>query len=166
MHSIPPLFPAKPRGFTLLELLVTTALIMLTVGVIVVNYNNYNENQRVKQAGLLLKTNLRYVQTKAFSAEKPAGCTNLTGYTVTFTATNYSYVATCESFAGPTPTPVSVALAPGLSFTVVPSAPVQFQVLTRGVNVASDVLITINGPVRNYRLQVTTSGNINDLGFQ
>jgi prepilin-type N-terminal cleavage/methylation domain-containing protein len=70
------------RGFTLIEILVATTIMAVTIGVTVAGYNNFNESQRVKQAALTLKNNFRMAQEKAKSAQKPADlptCNKLVG---------------------------------------------------------------------------------------
>jgi prepilin-type N-terminal cleavage/methylation domain-containing protein len=73
------------RGFTLIEILVATAIMAVTIGVTVAGYNNFNESQRVKQAALTFKNNLRMAQEQAKSAQKPADlsdCFKLVGIRV------------------------------------------------------------------------------------
>ena len=63
------------KGFTLVELIVAICIAMIVTGLILVNYNTYNDKQRVKQAAYTLKNDLRYIETKASSGEKPqSGC--------------------------------------------------------------------------------------------
>jgi len=156
--------PTTRRGYTLIELIVTMGIILVVIGLIVVNYNNFNDNQRVRQAASDVKSNLRYAQTKALSAEKPGvGCTRLIGYEVSFAATSYQIQPRCtEGLAG---SPVTVSLLPGLTVTAAPAVPLTFLVLSRGIDISSSVTITIFGVNRSYQLRVSPSGDINDLGF-
>lgn len=152
------------KGFTLIELVVTTGVILLIAGGVVANYNNYSDNQRLKQAALTLKNNLRLVQTKAASAEKPAsGCSEMVGYQVSFTSTSYSIQARCvEGLAGSS---TSTNLPAGITFSPVPAA-VVFRVLTRGVASDTPLDIYLDGRIKLYRLQIEPGGDIVDLGFQ
>lgn len=151
------------KGFTLIELIVAIGISLLAVGGLIVNYNNYNDNQRLKQAALTLKNNLRFAQTQAVSAKKPAsGCTQLVGYTVSFTSGTYAIVGACTE--GAVGDVLSVTLPSGITFSPVPSSFI-FDVLNRGL-VGSDVVtITLVGITKSYRIQVSAGGDINDLGF-
>ncbi len=42
--------PSATPGFSLLELIVSVAIILVLTGGLLVNYNNYNEDQRIKPA--------------------------------------------------------------------------------------------------------------------
>lgn len=151
------------KGFTLIELIVAIGISLLAVGGLIVNYNNYNDNQRLKQAALTLKNNLRFAQTQAVSAKKPAsGCTQLVGYTVNFTSGSYAIVGQCTE--GAVGDVLSVTLPSGITFSPIPSSFI-FDVLNRGL-VGSDVVtITLAGIAKSYRIQISRGGDINDLGF-
>ncbi len=62
----------KP-GFTLLEVLVAATIISLLSGVSLVGYNRFQERQQLVAAKEQLRNDLRQVQQKALSGEKPAG---------------------------------------------------------------------------------------------
>jgi hypothetical protein len=142
---------------------------MLT-GSIVVNYNRYNDRQKVKQAALTLKNNLRLAQTKASAAEWPLSCvapgcicSQLSGYTVSYTGNSYSIRALCsEGLVG---TDQSVTLPIGITFATVPPS-MTFQVLSRGVTIATPAVISLTGSAVTYDIQLSPSGDVNDLGFQ
>lgn len=151
------------KGFTLIELIVAIGISLLAVGGLIVNYNNYNDNQRLKQAALTLKNNLRFAQTQAVSAKKPAsGCTQLVGYTVSFTSGTYAIVGACTE--GAVGDVLSVTLPSGITFSPVPSSFI-FDVLNRGLVGSDAVTITLAGIAKSYRIQISSGGDINDLGF-
>ncbi len=108
-------------GFTIIELIVSIAILLLLVGGLLASYNNYNQGQLIKQASQTVKANIRLAQSKALSAIKPAsGCTELIGYTVSFTQTTYSIQAQCtEGLVG---TATQLTLAQGASFSTVPGS--------------------------------------------
>ncbi|MBI3385731.1 hypothetical protein HY031_01455 [Candidatus Gottesmanbacteria bacterium] len=153
-------------GFTLIELIVSIGILLLLIGGLLAGYNNYNQGQEVKQSALTLKANLRLAQTWALSALKPtSGCTQLTGYTVTFTATTYGLQAQCdpEGLVGST---TAVTIPTGVSFVPVPQQ-TTFGVLTQGlISPGSTLTITLSGFNKNYQLVVSPSGDITDNGFQ
>lgn len=148
-----------PDGFTLIELLVSAIIIMVVAGGVIVNYNNYNDAQKTRQATLTVKNNLRFAQSRATSGEKPAtGCTVLLGYRVTFATNSLTMQAECsEGLVGDQQT---VALESGLSFSPVP-ADVLFGVLSRGID--TDVTIKVTGRSRTYQFQVTRSGDMSEV---
>lgn len=150
----------RSAGFTLIELLVASIILITLSGAVLANYNNSNENQRARQAILTLKNNFRFAQSRAFNGEKPDGCTRLDGYIVSFTDTSYTTRAQCDD------TPVDpgqqVVLSGGLTFSPVPSS-LLFRVLTQGLNIDSDVTITIVGQSKSYKIVVSKSGDISDI---
>lgn len=153
------------NGFTLIELIVSIAILMLLMAGLLASYNNYNQGQVLKQAAQTVKANLRLGQSKALSALKPAsGCTQLQGYTVSFTPTSYSIQAQCtEGLVG---TSTSLSLPTNVSFSPVPASFV-YGVLTRGLlNTNSSVSILLSGYSRSYQLSIEPNGVITDVGFQ
>jgi len=154
-----PVLRKTGAGFTLIELLVASIILITLSGAVLVNYNNYNETQRARQAVLTLKNNLRYAQSRAYNGEKPSpGCPRLDGYVVSYAATSYTTQAQC----GGTPTGQAqqVFLAGGLSFSPVPS-PMLFRILSQGLD--SNVTITIVGLSKSFQIVVSKSGDISEV---
>ena len=149
-------------GFTLLELLVAMGIALVLAGGIFAGYERFNKNERLRQAGATLKSNLRLAQSKAMSGEKPtAGCTQLTGVTVSFSGSSYTIQAQCtEGLVGSQITiilPTSITVSSTLS-------PLVFGVLNRGVG--TDVTITLTDGSKSFAVTVSQSGDINELGIQ
>ena len=152
-------------GFTLIEMAVAVGISLVIIGGVLSNYSNYNETQKVKQAALTLKNNLRFAQTQAVGAKKPtSGCTELKGHTVTFASTSYSVQANCadEGLAGEQTT---TSLPTGVTFSPLPGT-VTFGVLAQGLIGSEGVTITLSGNSKTYSIQIAVTGDINDLGFQ
>lgn len=150
------------RGFTLIEMLVVLGIMMTTTGIVMVNYNNFNTTEKLKQTSRNLRNDLRFVQTRASAGLKPVGatCTTLRGYLVSFTQYSYRYEAVCsEGLVNP----VTVALPSDVTFPVSPSS-IMFNVLTGTSN--NTVTIPLAAGGRGYELQVSPSGDINDLGVK
>lgn len=155
------------KGFTLIELLVVMGIFLLLTGGILVNYNNFNDVQSLKQVAATLKSNLRLAQAQTLSGQKPTGsCTELVGYSIGITGNSYSIQALCspEGLVG---TPKTVTLPTGISLSTQPNTPtLQFQVWPQGVAIPSSVQLTFTGFAKSYVLELSPSGDINDLGFQ
>src|SRR3989344_898165 len=62
----------KIQAFTLVELLITLAVLGTAVGVGTVSYVSFNERQIIKQTANDFKSNLRQNQQRALSGEKDA----------------------------------------------------------------------------------------------
>ncbi len=153
-----------PKGFTLIEIIVAVTILLVITSVGISNYSGYNQGETVRQTALTVKNDLRYLQGKALSGDKPAGCTKLTGWQMSFTATTYTTEATCTNGAvaitqRTTPLPRTVTFSP------VPST-IIYYVLTGGTNVNSVGSINVVGNTKTYLIQVGARGNINDKGFQ
>ncbi len=149
----------RQPGFTLIELLVASTIILTLSGVVLVNYNSYNETQRARQAVLTLKNNLRFAQSRAYNGEKPSSsCTRLDGYLVSFLVSSYTMQAQCAGL--PVDPAQQVLLSGGLAFSPVPS-PILFRVLSQGLD--SNVTITMVGLSKSFQVVVSKSGDISEV---
>lgn len=152
---------AISAGFTLLELLIAMGVAMVLISGVFAGYQRFNSNERLRQAGASLKSNLRLAQSKAISGEKPqAGCGQLTGVAVTFSTSSYVIQAQCgATLAGPQ---IEVTLPSSLTISSTVS-PLVFGVLDRGV--ATDVTITLTDGTKSFEVTVSQSGDINEVGI-
>lgn len=157
-------FARNDAGFTLLEIIVSVSISLLLTGLVVANYNTYNNNQVLKQAALTVKNDFRFIQSNALTGGKPAsGCSQLDGWIVSFAASSYTYRPYCSG--APAGTSVTVPLPTGITFSPVPAS-IVFRVLSRGTNLSGTTNITLAGFAKTYRLAVSTAGDVSDLGFQ
>lgn len=85
----------KRTGYSLIELIIVVGTLLLIASFGVARYNEFNERQSVQQAADTFISNLRLIQAKALSGDKPAGCDTLVGYTVEFGLKNYTMYAEC-----------------------------------------------------------------------
>ncbi len=69
-------------GFTLIELMIVTGILLLVAGGGIASLVNFNEKQRVLSAGKELQHYLRTAQTLVRVGEIPVGCGTLNGYKV------------------------------------------------------------------------------------
>jgi prepilin-type N-terminal cleavage/methylation domain-containing protein len=152
------------KGFTLIEVVVSVAVALVVTGFIIVNYNSYNDVQALKQAALTLKNNLRFAQSKASTGEKPASCSRLSGYTISFTSMSYSIEALCapEGLVGAR---VAVSLPGGVLFSPIPDS-FSFNVLSGGTTLGSTTVLRLVGSGKQYDIQVSPGGDVSDLGMQ
>jgi len=149
------------KGFSLIEIIVTLTLMLLLFGGAIANYTRYTDVQKLKQAALTLKNNLRMAQNKAQVGEKPPGiaCTQLVGYEVSFTKYSYSYQAVCKPSAVGAPK-TSFDLPNNVIFNPLPTKSMVFGVLTRGVNIASTTTLTLTSGKSKYELSIDPKGEI------
>lgn len=160
----------KKNGFSFIELIVVIGIMMSITGFVVSNYNNFNGLEKLRQAGKTLRTNLRYAQTHATSGVKPASCTtanqSLLGYSVIFTnaagnnPARYVIRAVCSG--GVTWDLPIVELPRDVVYSSLPPT-ITFRVLTGTINTTTSVTLSSVG--RTYTIQVSPSGDINDLGL-
>jgi prepilin-type N-terminal cleavage/methylation domain-containing protein len=150
-------------GFTLLELLVAISVTLLLVGVMVSGYTSFNETQSVTQAALTFKNNVHAASVNAQAVKKPSsGCTQLTGYTVTFASDRYTIQAQCtEGLVGDIR---EVRLPSGVTFSPVPS-PVTFLALTAKLSSPATVNVSFVGRTKTYQLILAGNGEITDVGY-
>jgi prepilin-type N-terminal cleavage/methylation domain-containing protein len=153
------------QGFTLIEIVVTILISLVITSGLVINYNDFNSTQVLKQAALTLKNDLRFLQSKAANGEKPSPCVSLTGWTITFASASYSYQANCDGSLVGNKTDILFSPAISLSPIPVPNS-VTFNVLTRGTDLPAPVSVILNTRNKRYTLQISPSGDISDIGIQ
>jgi prepilin-type N-terminal cleavage/methylation domain-containing protein len=156
-------------GYTMIELMVVM-LIITTVTVIgLAGYNRFNDAQRVKQAALTLKNNLRLAQNNAFSSLKPNDpqCKVLNSYKVIYIDINhYDIKPNCFTALDPQNNPINPTDFTGDRYTLPISVSmsdfetIEFGVLTRGVTGATT--ITLKGVYMgdNKLITISSSGDI------
>jgi prepilin-type N-terminal cleavage/methylation domain-containing protein len=155
----------RQDGFTLLELMAAVIALTLIMALASANYVNFNRKTTLQQAALTLKSNLRSVQFRAINGQKPEEtCTQLNGYTVSFTASTYSYQASCT----PTNTDTAITtveLPRGVTFSPVPSS-VLYKVLGLGIDRSTQMSVSLVNSDQTYVLGINPNGEIVDEGFE
>jgi len=159
------------RGFTLIELIIVVTVILVISVITILNYNLYNDKQRVKQAGFSLRSDLRLAQTRAMSGQKPFNCdetTTLVSYEVTFsgcgTGACYQIQPLCMKAGIPVDTSASrtqMTLLSGVTFKE-SYQPIQFLSVTGVTNLNADQSIVLTGAGVTYTVNVSRSGSISD----
>ena len=150
----------RQTGYSLFELIISISIITIVFGLAVAAYNTFNKRERLRQSGLTLKANLRFAQTKSFSAEKPSsGCTTYAGMRVTFTANSYSIVHMCTE--GAVGTPIDVTLPTDITFSPTPST-FTFLPLSRSTSLSADQSLILTKSVATYTVVVSAVGTISN----
>lgn len=147
------------RGFTLIEIIVVVGIMALATGAGLVAITRYQEGRVVQEDGKKIVTELRAIQRRALSGEKPSGCegVTMTGYQASFAGDET--VVTEAVCSGGTPASTTINL---LNTTVSSSVnPIVFLTVRGG---ASEATINVcgNGSGVWYQILVTESGLVSD----
>lgn len=145
-------------GFTLIEILVSSAIIVLLAGGGLAAYLDFNNRQILDTTASELKNNLRQARGWATTGRKMGSCTgDLIGYRVSFDAASRRYQISIIC-----PNTVSVATFSYNSKVDLSSGrnPFVFQALTGETGVSS-FNITLSLGSRSRVLTVNTNGEIN-----
>ena len=161
------------QGFTLIELIIVVTVILVISVVTLLNYNSYTDRQRVKQAGITLRSDLRLAQTKATSGQKPFMCdatTTLESYTVTFSDCGgigacYEIQPICMQSGVAVDTDddsTRIFLPSGVNFQM-SYAPISFFSVTGVTDLTEDRLLVLTGAGVTYTVMISPSGSISDF---
>lgn len=145
-------------GFTLVELIVASSISVLLFTFGLAAYRGFGSRQALSQAGASFQTQLRLIQQKAISGEKPTGCLGtLNKYTVSWSgAGSFEVKAACA----PELTLNDAVLDqndPNIQFSA--NFTVEFPVLKAEVADVSQT-ITISKGTLNYEITVGRNGVI------
>lgn len=157
-RTLPNIFLRFNRGFTLIELVVTVAIMAILSGMSVVGYNKFNESQTVNQAANNLASDLRLAQQNALSGNKPTGCSgDLHGWKVVIASPSYRLWAICDADVGDK----TVTITP-LTLTATGGNDVIFAALTGAESGTTSITINGNlgGTAYSKTITVTTAGAI------
>lgn len=164
---------SRVRGFTLIEIVITMGISLLLMAGVIINYNTYNDTQKLKQAALTVKNDFRFYQAKALSGEKPVDptgvqtpdqfCRQLLGYQVTFASSSYTFKAKCNPDQ-PSAPDKTYTLPQTIAFSPVPASFV-FLVVSRGTTLSTVTQIILASSSRQYTVNVSPGGDISDVGL-
>lgn len=148
----------KPAGFTLIEILVTVVISGVLFGVGIAAFRGIGARQNLKQAGGEFISNLRLIQEKTLSSQKPGGCNVLLGYEVSyFDGNTYLIQPICQNGGGIV-TPVY--LPDGISFAA-DFGMISFFILQAGVDAEKIITLTSdNNPSLQFQVTVKLMGVI------
>jgi prepilin-type N-terminal cleavage/methylation domain-containing protein len=149
----------RSHGFTLIEIIVSVALLLRLSGLFIANYNGFNNSQTLRQSVSDLITNLQAARTMASAGVKPAGCDTLVGYIVNFSASTYTAQALC--FVGSVGTVNTYTLPTGVTFPSPTPGAITFYALDRGASSAQTISLTGSG--LTMKVSVFASGVVSDF---
>lgn len=153
-------------GYTIIELIMVIIIIMTVTSLGISRYSKFSQRETLRQAALTFKTDVHLLQSKSMSGVKPiqGACTSLLGYSLSFTATSYSYAPSCTPVEDE-PELVTRELPVGVQFSPVPQD-ILFRVLNEGINSTQNIIINMINTTESYRLSIQPNGVITDYKFQ
>jgi len=150
----------RESGFTLIELMVVTTLVVMVSSVSIVALARYRDRRVVQIDALALSEHLKKVQVRASAVDVPAGCTGVANYTVNLAGTDLTVDISCA--VG------SVSDVGDLRFSLVNStfdSPATIVFDSRTV-AASPTDIDICGNGQEYRVSVSALANVGTAIYQ
>lgn len=166
-HELRTIPPVRNQGFTLIEIIVVVIILIALLGITIASYSSYNTKQKVKQAALDLKSNLRMARTNAVSGKKPEACATyiFEGYQVNFYLNSYDIIPKCkdaDSFYLINDEKKTVELPPGIEFDPI-QASIVFHPLTQGVDSSTPNTLTLTDHITSVTLQIDPkTGEVSD----
>ncbi len=152
------------KGYTLVEVLLSLTLVGLLFGLDYATFRDFSRRQQLAGVARAIKGELRLVQGKASSAEKPAGCgaNILSSYSFQITGSS-SYKITANCSGGVNVDIKTVNLSGGVTMLPI-SGTILFKVLGQGTNITagSNFVITLTqaGTNKTALVTVTSGGEI------
>lgn len=164
-------FSHRRAGFTLIEMLVTVAVMVLLVGGAMAGFITFRDRQLVLADAKSLQQFVRTAQAKARVRETPAACNTagnrLQGYRVRFnSATSVTMHPLCgDDDLLPTPTErasVASLIITASAFSGYPTT-IDFYTLHRDNSLASNTRLRASTALYRYCFDVGTGGSISEV---
>lgn len=143
------------HGFTLIEMLVTSAVAFLVVGGAIAGFTGFTDRQEVLNTAKELQQVFRSAQSKARVRDVPAGCVSLLSYEVSLTSSSATLKAICGTGG---PYTIRTYTFPS-GVTVSPTTTLRFTTLENGVQTS------VNAPLANTVSYVVTNGTGTSFTF-
>lgn len=145
------------KGYTLVELVIVMAIMVVVGAGAVVGYVNFNERQQVVAAAKNVQQAFRTAQARARtkSVPKSISCTNFQGYSVTTETNQVKVKVVCDG------APIAAETVPITGATLTSTkSPLTFKTLEQGTDGAA--IVTITGVVI-YVFTVSPQGTVSDI---
>lgn len=152
------------NGYTLIEMMMSVAIIAVVVSGGFAAYSSYTKRQALVNEGGVFVSLAREVQKRAQSGEKPDDCgeEQLQGWRMVIESDGYGFGAYCGEGINEIYVEVdSRALNGGVG--LVTTGNIEFEVLSGMVSGIDDVRFELNGDV--YQVQISSAGGINNVGL-
>lgn len=151
-----------PKGYTLIEILITLTILAIVFTVGYAGFRQFSLRQQMVGISKSVVSDLRLIQQKSSSGEKPSGstCTSLNGYAFVYVSTtSYELRADCSNNANITFK--AVTLPTGITLGVTTNRTL-FRVLGKGTNLSSSNTLSLTQAVSGNTATVVigTGGDI------
>jgi len=158
-------------GFTLIELIVSVAIISILTAIGIASYTSFQQTQELKTAASELKNNLRFYQNKALAGENAdlCGANDFYGYNIIINSSFYEAYVTCSVGEGDGNIQASKKtynLPANITINLETTGNLTFKAMTGGIESAREpFIINLCGYGKLYTITVDQSGNIQDEGI-
>lgn len=147
------------NGFTLIEIIIVVAIIILFSGLSLVYYNNFNEQTKLKEEARKLVDVLELAKKKASSGDTPTSCEGgFNGYRVDVNANSYSLSSCCGGICNTT-SPVTTYNLPTSLTTYAGTGYIQYSQLNLAIN------MTISSPIKIKNSSLSNSANCLEINI-
>ncbi len=156
------------HGFTLIEMLVTSAVAFLVVGGAIAGFTGFTDRQEVLNTAKELQQVFRSAQSKARVRDVPVGCVSLLSYQVSLTSSSATLKAICGT-GGPY-TIRTYTFPSGVTLQTPTESTLQFTTLENGVQTSANVplpntvsYVVTNGAGISFTFNVSPTGTISNV---
>lgn len=153
-------------GFTLIEMIVAVAIIVIVTGFSIASFIRFNDRQQVQTAARELQLQLRAAQTKARVRETPTGCSTLERFRVSRSGSVLTTSAVCINGGSTQVVPVNTWTIPS-GITITPATfSVEYKTLHGGATTTPDspLVLRVAG-YDSYEFEISRGGDIGTGGF-
>jgi len=142
------------KGFSLIELLVVTAIIMVVTGFGLAGWTKFREKSLINSAAAGLKTELRLVRSQAINGKKPtSGCLTFDGYQID---SSLVVRACCDGSCNGSTRAIEVNPAIDLTFSA--EFPIMFHALSGRIDDAASITLSYHDD--QAIININSSGEI------
>lgn len=150
-------------AFTLIEVIIVTAIILLFSGLLLAQYNNFTQQQNLRAEAQKLVNILELARKKTLSKETIPSCGGaFNGYKLTINSNNYilSYCTTNDCSCATTNIPFTYTIQSGIGVTFSPLTSIQFLPNFQGTNLTADTALQIKNTSINQCIKTFSVSKI------